>query len=198
MTVNERVEAVVFDMDGLLIDSETLAMESLMSAGAELGYDLPMEFCRKMIGVPADQCRELTAHAYGAEFPISEFFDLHETHLHRLVETGRIETKPGAAPLLEALERQAIPKAIATSSSRERAERHLRSAGIAERFDIVITRQDVTNGKPHPEPYVKATAALGRGVENTLCPGGLDQRNTCRLRGRTPLHPHSRPSAADR
>lgn len=162
------VRAVVFDMDGLLIDSEILAMESLVSAGAELGYPMPAEFCRSMIGVPADRCRELAADAYGADFPLERYFDLHEEHLRALVDSGRLTTKPGAHELLDYLDEQAIPHAIATSSSRARADHHLRLAGIGDRFDAVITRQDVTNGKPDPEPYLAAVAALAADPETTL------------------------------
>ncbi|MCU1645785.1 MAG: family phosphatase [Nocardia sp.] len=162
------VRAVVFDMDGLLIDSERLAMESLISAGAELGYDMPMEFCRSMIGVPADRCRELAANAYGPGFPLAEYFELHEVHLRQLVDAGQLTTKPGATALLDELERQGIPKAIATSSSRARADHHLELAGLTDRFDAVITRQDVVNGKPDPEPYLKAVATLGYELDDTL------------------------------
>ncbi|MGW4845147.1 HAD family hydrolase [Nocardia brasiliensis] len=168
MNAENPVRAVVFDMDGLLIDSESLAMESLVSAGAELGYEMPIEFCRSMIGVPADRCRTLAAAAYGRGFPLEEYFDLHDVHLRQLVDSGRLATKPGALALLDALEAQGIPKAIATSSSRDRADHHLQLAGIADRFDAVVTRQDVTKGKPDPEPYLKAMAALDGDVETTL------------------------------
>ncbi|PXX58689.1 HAD superfamily hydrolase (TIGR01509 family) [Nocardia tenerifensis] len=168
MNAESPVRAVVFDMDGLLIDSESLAMESLVSAGAELGYEMPIDFCRSMIGVPADRCRTLAAAAYGRGFPLDEYFDLHDEHLRRLVDGGRLATKPGAVALLDALDAQGVPKAIATSSSRERADHHLELAGLAGRFDAVVTRQDVTKGKPDPEPYLKAMAALGGEAETTL------------------------------
>ncbi|WP_405492083.1 HAD family hydrolase [Nocardia sp. NBC_00511] len=162
------VRAVVFDMDGLLLDSERLAMRSLVSAGAELGFDMPDAFCRSMIGVPADRCRELAVTAYGPDFPLRAYFDLHERHLRELVDQGQLAVKPGVAALLDELERQGIPKAIATSSSRERADHHLGLAGLGARFDAVITRQDVVNGKPDPEPYLKAVATLGQEPDHTL------------------------------
>ncbi|QIS11808.1 HAD family hydrolase [Nocardia arthritidis] len=168
MTDVRPVRAVVFDMDGLLIDSEILAMESLVSAGAELGYEMPTEFCRSMIGVPADRCRQLAVESYGADFPLEAYFDLHEVHLRELVDGGRLTTKAGAIELLDELERQGIPKGIATSSSRVRADHHLELVGLAGRFDVVVTRQDVTNGKPHPEPYLTALSALGGEVETAL------------------------------
>lgn len=168
MTELSPVRAVVFDMDGLLIDSERLAMESLVSAGAELGYDMPYDFCRSMIGVPADRCRELASVMYGPTFPLNDYFELHDEHLRRLVDDGKLATKPGATALLEHLGKLGIPKAIATSSSRARADHHLQLAGLEDHFDVIVTRQDVSEGKPHPEPYLKATAALGADPEHTL------------------------------
>ncbi|MBB5912076.1 HAD superfamily hydrolase (TIGR01509 family) [Nocardia transvalensis] len=180
------VRAVVFDMDGLLLDSERLAIESLISSGAELGYDLPLEFCRGMIGQPADRCRELAAAAYGDGFPVAEFFTRHEATLARFVDAGRLTVKPGVTELLDALDAQAIPRAIATSSGRERTDHHLRVAGIHGRFDAIVTRQDVARGKPHPEPYLTATAALGADPEHTLAledsPNGLRAAHAAGLR----------------
>ncbi|KZM71725.1 HAD family hydrolase [Nocardia terpenica] len=186
MTVVKPVAAVVFDMDGLLLDSERLALESLASAGTALGYDLTLEFRRSMIGMPADRCRELAVESFGAEFPLEDFFALHETHLSELVAGGRLVTKTGVAELLDWLESNAIPKAIATSSGRARTEHHLRAAGIADRFDAIVTRQDVERGKPHPEPYLTAMAALGADPEYTLAledsPNGLRAAHAAGLR----------------
>ncbi|RJO73588.1 HAD family phosphatase [Nocardia panacis] len=186
MTAVKPVRAVVFDMDGLLIDSETLAMESLVSVGSALGYPMSGALCRSMIGVPADRCRELAVEAHGPDFPVRRFFALHERHLRDLVDAGRLATKPGALELLDELARRGIPKAIATSSSRERADHHLALVGIANRFDAVITRQDVSNGKPHPEPYLTAVSALGGLAETTLAledsPNGLAAAHAAGLR----------------
>lgn len=171
------VEAVIFDMDGLLIDSETLAMECLATAGVELGFDMPMRLCRMMIGVPADRCREIVLRTFGAEFPVTEYFELHESHLRHVVESGRLRTKPGATALLDSLDRQAIPKAIVTSSSKARVDHCLRMVGIDDRFDLVVSREDVRYGKPHPESYCRAVDSLGGEREKTLAmedsPAGL-------------------------
>ncbi|WP_280367305.1 HAD family hydrolase [Nocardia wallacei] len=185
-TTEKPVRAVVFDMDGLLLDSERLALESLTGAAAELGYEVPPEFCRSMIGQPADRSRALVTATYGPEFPVEEFFARHESTLARLVDDGRLTLKPGVPEILDELDARALPRAIATSSGRARTDHHLRAAGIAERFDAVVTRQDVRQGKPHPEPYLTATAALVADPEYTLAledsPNGLRAAHAAGLR----------------
>ncbi|MFT8674859.1 MAG: HAD family phosphatase [Acetobacter sp.] len=155
------VHGVVFDMDGLLLDSETLAMDALVAAGHDLGHDVPMAFCRRMIGVPADGCRKLVRDTYGADFPLERFFEQQEVRLRDFVDTGRLALKNGVLPLLDLLDRRGLPRAIATSSSRYRAEHHLRLVGLDTRFDAIVTRDDVSRGKPDPEPYLKAAKAIG-------------------------------------
>lgn len=109
-TATEKpVRAVVFDMDGLLLDSERLAVESLALSGGELGYELSEQFCHSLIGMPADTCRELAVAAFGPDFPLDEFFRRHETVIARLVDDGRLTTKPGVTDLLDELDRRAVP-----------------------------------------------------------------------------------------
>ncbi|MVU83853.1 HAD-IA family hydrolase [Nocardia sp. ET3-3] len=173
-------------MDGLLLDSERLAVESLALSGAELGYALSPEFCHGLIGMPADTCRELAVAAFGPGFPLEEFFRRHEATVARLVDEGRLTIKPGVHDLLDELDRRDVPRAIATSSGRDRTRHHLRAVGLADRFGAIVTRQDVDRGKPHPEPYLTATAALGAHPEFTLAcedsPNGLRAAHAAGLR----------------
>lgn len=155
------IDAVIFDMDGLILDTETLAMDALVSAGAELGYDMPRAFCHLMIGAPADRCRELVVERYGPDFPLERYFDLQEVHLRRLVDAGRMQLKRGVVELLDYLDAHGIRRAIATSSSRARTDHHLGLMGIAQRFEHIVTRDDVTRGKPNPDPFLTAAKKLG-------------------------------------
>ncbi|MGW4244156.1 HAD family hydrolase [Nocardia sp. NPDC004722] len=189
MSLEERekpVRAVVFDMDGLLLDSERLAVESLTLSGRALGYELPERFCHSLIGMPADTCRALAVAAFGPDFPLDTFFRRHETVIADLVDAGRLTVKPGVADLLDELDRRGIPRAIATSSGRDRTRHHLRAVALADRFDAIVTRQDVHHGKPHPEPYLTATAALRADPEFTLAcedsPNGLRAAHAAGLR----------------
>ncbi len=138
-------------------------MEALGSAGAALGMDMPASFCRGMIGNSVDLCRAMIRERYGDAVPLDRYFALHGRHLDALVASGRLALKDGVPALLDALDRRGLPRAVATSSGRHRALHHLQHAGIAERFGSIVTRDDVSRGKPDPEPYLTAAAALGVG-----------------------------------
>lgn len=157
----EPVHGVVFDMDGLLLDSESLAMEALVFAARDLNYDIPMSFCRTMIGVPADGCRTMVRKTYGQDFPLERFFELQEVHLRNFVDTGKLALKKGVLPLLDLLDTYKIPRAIATSSSRVRTDHHLKLINLFHRFNAIVTRDDVSKGKPDPEPYLTAAKKIG-------------------------------------
>ncbi|GAA4501326.1 HAD family hydrolase [Gluconacetobacter tumulicola] len=164
----QAVKGVIFDMDGLLLDSETLAMDALAEAGTDLGYDVPLAFCRGMIGMPADICRQMVHDTYGTDFPLERFFALQEEHLRRYVDSDRLVLKKGVIPLLDLLDRLGLPRAIATSSSRYRTDHHLELVGLLTRFDAIVTRDDVTRGKPNPEPYLTAAEKIGIAPEACL------------------------------
>jgi HAD superfamily hydrolase (TIGR01509 family) len=156
-----RVEAVIFDMDGLLLNTETLAAQALALAGREVGIETPRNFCESLIGVPADDCRRLLLDRYGQAAPADAFFAAATRHLKAMVDKGLLELRPGAEALLRYLERWGVPRAVATSSSREKAAHHLAAAGIDHRFHAIVTRDDVARGKPHPDLYLCAAARLG-------------------------------------
>jgi HAD superfamily hydrolase (TIGR01509 family) len=156
------IEAVVFDMDGLLLDTESLAMRGLAQAAAARGIDAPEEFRHAMIGVPADHCRLLVMDRFGADFPVDEFLTEASRWMSELIEVGALQVKPGVLELLSDLDRIGMPKAVATSSSRAKASHHLRSVGLLERFDAIVTRSDVESGKPRPDLFLRAAQLLGR------------------------------------
>ena len=162
------VEGVLFDMDGLLVDTESLAMQGLEQAAAEMEITAPESFCHAMIGVPADHCLVLVQDRFGPGFPAEEYLAAASRHMNALIEAGALRLKPGVRCLLSHLEALGMPKAVATSSSRVKAERHLRSTGILDRFDVVVTRDDVARGKPHPDLFMHAARKLGLRAEHCL------------------------------
>lgn len=162
------VRAVLFDMDGLLADSESLAMRDLMDAAADMGIDAPPSFCHTMIGVPADHCLRLVQERFDRDFPAKDYLAEAGRRLERLIEAGLLALKPGVPELLSHLDSLGLPTAVATSSSRVKADRHLRSAGILDRFPVIVTRDDVERGKPHPDLFLRAAADIGIEPEHCL------------------------------
>ncbi|WP_034993669.1 HAD family hydrolase [Beijerinckia mobilis] len=161
-------QSVIFDMDGLLIDSESLAMRALVRSGEELGYDTPLDFCQLMIGAPIDHCRRLVTERFGADFPLERYFETSDKHFTALIDDGQLQLKAGVRNLLDTLEEKGINKAVATSSSRRKADHHLELIGIRDRFSAIITRDDVERGKPSPDPFLRAAQALKTPPEECL------------------------------
>ncbi|WP_122039695.1 HAD family phosphatase [Asaia bogorensis] len=178
MTGLGPIRGVLFDMDGLLLDSETLSLDAFTLGARDLGYDMDHEFARQMIGLPGDACAQLVIDNFGPDIDLAALFRRQNIRLHELVQAGKLVLKKGVLPLLEMLDASQLPRAIATSSGRERTEAHLRHVGIYDRFDAIITRDDVTRGKPDPEPYLRAAEAIG--VEPAYCLALEDSHNGAR------------------
>jgi beta-phosphoglucomutase-like phosphatase (HAD superfamily) len=157
---------VIFDMDGLLFDTEALWQEALLAAAAEAGHDIPDAVYKGSIGVRRSQCRGLFLAHFGEDFAFDDFHADWRRHFWVIAETG-LALKPGAPELLDALDQLRLPRAIATSSSRSTVERHLASHSLTERFDQIVCRGDYDNGKPAPDPFLTAAERLG--VEPELC-----------------------------
>jgi beta-phosphoglucomutase-like phosphatase (HAD superfamily) len=166
MTLPYRPGAVVFDMDGLLFDTEALWQEALLSAAAEAGLKITDEIYNKSIGVRRSQCRDLFLSHFGEEFLFDDFHASWSRHFW-LIAGNKLTLKPGASELLEILDQFRLPRAIATSSSRTTVERHLTSHNLMDRFDQIVCRGDYENGKPAPDPFLKASERLG--VKPALC-----------------------------
>jgi beta-phosphoglucomutase-like phosphatase (HAD superfamily) len=166
MTLPYRPTAVIFDMDGLLFDTEALWQEALLSAATEGGFEIPDEVFNKSIGVRRSQCRDLFQSHLGEDFPFEDFHRNWVRHFWGIAE-NKHTLKPGAPELLEVLDQLRLPRAIATSSSRTSVERHLTSHGLMDRFGQIVCRGDYEHGKPAPDPFLKAAERLG--VEPRLC-----------------------------
>lgn len=153
------VEAVIFDMDGLLLDTERLYREAIIGAAAGLGFDIPNAFYQQMIGVADEECQAMIASHFGPQFPMAQFLSDCSTRLQQLLGAG-IPVKPGATELLAELAQRAIPTALATSTRRATAVLQLREAGLHHYFKVIVTREEVTRGKPHPDLFLKAARDL--------------------------------------
>jgi HAD superfamily hydrolase (TIGR01509 family) len=162
-TVTDRwnIDAVLLDMDGTLLDTEKVYLESLIAALGACGYtDDILSLGHSMVGIPAAECEAMLLDRYGAHFPLADLNAAFVTRRDEIFRAG-IPLKRGAMELLDALHDHGYPMAIVTSSSRRTAEEHLTLAGIRDRFDAVLTRDDVARGKPSPDLYLLGARQLG-------------------------------------
>lgn len=177
MALPRPPHAVIFDMDGLIFDSETLYREAATAAAAALGHELPPELYRATIGLNGPATRELLMAHFGAGFDFETLWVTAREHYQRLAST-QLCLKAGVVELLDALDQARLPRAIATSSRRESVEHHLALHKLAHRFPVVVAHGDYERGKPYPDPYLIAAARLGIAPE--LCLALEDSHNGVR------------------
>jgi HAD superfamily hydrolase (TIGR01509 family) len=166
MKLPRKVRAVVFDMDGVMFDTEALYRDAVIAAAAAGGHDVPLTFYLSTIGMSGDASRAAFRERYGEAFDVDglwaaaqQFREL--TKLQQCLKAGVVE-------LLDFLDRAGLPRAIATSSRHEDVRHNLALHGLLDRFDTVIARGDYPRGKPHPDPFLKAAERLGVAPEACL------------------------------
>jgi HAD superfamily hydrolase (TIGR01509 family) len=154
------IAAVLLDMDGTLVDTERVYLESLTEVLNGFGLPDALRTCESMIGLPGPECQALLVARYGEALPLSEINRAFVQKRDARFAQG-LPVKPGTCELLDALDDARCPVAVVTSSSRKTADLHLTLAGIRGRFDTILTRDDVAHGKPAPDLYLLAAGRLG-------------------------------------
>jgi HAD superfamily hydrolase (TIGR01509 family) len=177
MVFPRPIRAVVFDMDGLLIDSEGLVREGVIRAARGMGKDMPHAVSARMIGLPMAACLVMLTDHFGPGFDMDRFLIEERREIEALFAEG-VALKAGVVELLDALDDLGLPRAVATSSSREAVEVHLGGHGLLARFDAMVAREDVSRHKPHPDPFLAAARALG--IEPANCLALEDSHNGVR------------------
>ena len=177
MQLRRAPAAIIFDMDGLLFDTETLYQEAILLAAAEGGHEIAVDVFNRTVGLPWAESRALLLSHFGEAFRVDEFQATWVRHFWVIAET-RLALKPGALELLDTLDQFRLPRAIATSSSRRTVERHLTAHNLMGRFEQIVAHGDYDRGKPAPDPFLKAAERLG--VEPRLCLALEDSHNGIR------------------
>jgi HAD superfamily hydrolase (TIGR01509 family) len=156
-----RPAAVIFDMDGLMLDTERLTIPLWDEAGKKFGYRIPYDTVLKMVGISSQRARAVLFEEYGNDFPYEKIRDEFRLLCKREYEQG-IPHKKGLVFLLDRLTAAKIPFGVATSTHRETAMENLEKANILERFAAVIGGDEVANGKPAPDIFLLAAKKLGQ------------------------------------
>ena len=155
-------------MDGLMLDTERLALRCWAEASARLGIEFDAGLLPAMIGRSARDSRALVLDHHGGDFPIDRLMQASQEAYDSIVAREGVAVKPGLAALLDWLDAVRIPRAVATSTRRARAEAKLVHAGLLARFAALVGGDDVARGKPEPDIFLQAAARLGAAPEECV------------------------------
>ena len=154
-------KAVIFDMDGLMIDSERVTYRCYREVMGEMNYDISLDFYTTLLGKNVAWATEKFAQAYGKDFPFPEVLKNVHIRMNDIFETEGVPVKKGLVELLDYLKTNNYKTIIASSSSRNRVLHITEMAGILKYFDDAICGDEVTQSKPHPEIFLNACKKLG-------------------------------------
>jgi HAD superfamily hydrolase (TIGR01509 family) len=155
-----RPRAVIFDMDGLMLDTERLAPLAWTNAAAAVGVDFDMALLPSMVGRNFTDCQAIVVERYGTGYPTNELMRAWHAAYDAIVAREGIALKAGLLDLLDWLERQLIAKAVATSTRRDRAQTKLVHTGLMSRFDALVGGDEISRGKPAPDIFLLAAQRL--------------------------------------
>jgi len=167
MSLPQPLGAVILDMDGTLHDTEGVYHQAMKDAVRAVGFAVTDAFCHSLIGIPGPESDAMLVAHLGPGFPFAEFDRRYEDIRNSALAT-EVPLKPGALELLDALAHRGLGVAVATSASRRAAELHLGLSGLRAHLPVVVTRDDVVRGKPHPDAYLRAAELLGVPPERCL------------------------------
>jgi HAD superfamily hydrolase (TIGR01509 family) len=177
MPLPRKPAAVVFDMDGLIFDTEALYQEAMLEVAAQAGVIVTKSLFLNMVGRPWVVNRHFLLDHFGPDFAVDAFGTAWWEQFARMAPT-RLALKTGVLDLLDILDMMRLPRAIATSSQLHSVHHHLAMFELAHRFDTIVAHGDTARGKPDPDPYLLAAERLG--VEPGLCLALEDSHNGVR------------------
>ena len=153
--------AVVFDMDGVIFDSERLALECWEKIGAEYHLEGMREAFLPCIGTNNVKTKEIVLERYGRDFPYDDFSTKASKLFHEITDQGGLPVKTGVRELLTYLEENKIQMALASSTRLETVTQELKQAGLYDFFSVVMGGDQLKRSKPEPDIYLMTCEKLG-------------------------------------
>lgn len=156
-----NIQAVIFDQDGLMLDTEPAAYRGWRDALAEEGHTLTQAQYKLVVGRNSESVRGVMIDLYGEDIPIQALIERKNELIEADFRSNGISPKPGIFELLSAVDDLGLQKAVATSTPREHVVWKLEAAGIYAQFDAIVGGDEVPRGKPAPDIYLLAADRLG-------------------------------------
>ncbi len=160
--------AIIFDLDGLVLDTETTYLYAWQQAAKKMGYPLSDSFCLSLSGADAVQVKKNLIDYCGSNFDLTYFRQLSSKYWFAYVQQHGIQKKKGFNHLLNIIKKNHIPYCLATNSPEKNARECLNFAGISNEFDLIISRDQVKKGKPAPDIFLKAADYLQKPINHCL------------------------------
>ena len=157
----KNIKAFIFDMDGLLLDTERITFKSFKNAFEEYGYGLTEAFYLTLIGGNVRAVKNACLDRYGSWFPFDVLYENQAKLSEEYISKKGVPIKDGVNELIDYLKENNYKIALATSSNKEKAENLLELAKIKDKFDYMICGDEIVNSKPDPEIFLKAAKKIG-------------------------------------
>ncbi len=163
-----NLELIIFDMDGLMFDSEKIAYKAWKEVLIKYDYTLRLDFYHSMIGSNLKRIRELCIKEYGYDFPFEQIKKERYALTNQMIIKNGVPFKKGLIELLEFLQSLNLKKAVATSSGRDRANMFLDRSNVSHYFDYILCGDEISKSKPDPEIFLTVCEILDCNPYHTI------------------------------
>ena len=163
-----KIKAVLFDMDGVIFDTEREYLKEWNKIFEKYGYEMKKEIYVSVMGRGRKKVKEIFKENFGDDLPIEEMYIEKDKMLKEAIENNEVPLKQGALELLEFLKKNEYKTALATSAKKDRVKSQVTHAKINNLFDAIVCADDIVNSKPDPEIFLKAAEKVNIKPENCV------------------------------